>query len=286
MEFELAGDFGHYDLKESNAAKFSNQLLTFSTFLCVVLVIMFIVSIVYNGGFAPLSENPMYGPSTYTLIELGAKVDAFIVYRHQGWRLFSSLFLHAGIFHLLPNVLIQLLCGGYLNLAYGNLQFSSVFFASGIFGNMLSCVALPDSVSVGSSGALMGLLTSWVVWIVFRWNKVPVIARKHRNCQLFAVIVCIAITIASSFHGYVDWAAHVGGGIQGISRFPSSAPFFTVLGFLFALIMLSSELDNIRTRAVVRITAGTTSFALFFWAACYIAVLSKPNPSILYYQSK
>lgn len=219
MEFELAGDFGHYDLKEANAAKLSNQLLTFSTFLCVVLVIMFAVSVIYNGGFVPLYENPMYGPSTYTLIQLGAKVDAYIVYKHQGWRLLSAIFLHAGVFHILPNVIIQLFVGGYLNIAYGNLPFASVFFAAGIFGNMLSCIALQDSISVGSSGALMGLLTSWVVWIIFRWNKVPVIVRKHRNCQLFAVVVCIVITIATSFNNYVDWAAHVGGGIQGEQLF-------------------------------------------------------------------
>ena len=32
-----------------------------------------------------------------------------------------------------------------------------------------SCIFIPDSVGVGSSGALMGMLSSWIVWIVFRW---------------------------------------------------------------------------------------------------------------------
>jgi hypothetical protein len=34
---------------------------------------------------------------------------------------------------------------------------------------LYSCCFLPESVGVGSSGALMGMLSSWVVWIIFRW---------------------------------------------------------------------------------------------------------------------
>jgi hypothetical protein len=36
-------------------------------------------------------------------------------------------------------------------------------------GVLRSCCFLPESVGVGSSGALMGMLSSWVVWIIFRW---------------------------------------------------------------------------------------------------------------------
>lgn len=32
-----------------------------------------------------------------------------------------------------------------------------------------SCLFIPDAVGVGSSGALMGLLGSWVVFIIIRW---------------------------------------------------------------------------------------------------------------------
>jgi hypothetical protein len=33
----------------------------------------------------------------------------------------------------------------------------------------LSCIFLPDAIGVGSSGALMGMLSAWLIWIVFRW---------------------------------------------------------------------------------------------------------------------
>jgi membrane associated rhomboid family serine protease len=145
------------------------------------------------------------------MVIYGAKLAALIVYRAQGWRLITPIFLHAGIVHILSNVSIQLFVGGYLNLIYGNFQFCAIYLAAGIFGNMLSCIALPESVSVGSSGSVLGLLTSWVVWIIFRWNKIPVINRFNRNMQLIVVIICIVVTLSMSFSNYVDWAAHFGG---------------------------------------------------------------------------
>jgi len=37
------------------------------------------------------------------------------------------------------------------------------------FSSPRSCIFLPGTVGVGSSGAVMGMLSSWVVWIIFRW---------------------------------------------------------------------------------------------------------------------
>ena len=77
-----------------------------------------------------------------------------------------------------------------------------------------SCIALQSDISVGSSGAVLGMLCSWIVWIIFRWNKIPARAHANRNCQLFIVFACVVITIGTSFGNYVDWCAHVGGVIM------------------------------------------------------------------------
>lgn len=76
---------------------------------------------------------------------------------------------------------------------------------------MSSCVFIPGSVGVGSSGALMGMLSSWVVWIIFRWKKIPPECKSQRNCQLTVVVASIVITLATSMMPRVDWAAHAGG---------------------------------------------------------------------------
>lgn len=262
-ELELAGDFGAYDLKEEIASNCCKQLVTLSSVIVAIQVIIMIAMLIQGtvtalhgstplqcnsvmiGGIVPYKENPMYGPSPYTMVLFGAKQGALIVYRKEGWRLFTPVMLHAGLLHLASNAVIQLFIGGYLNLIYGTPSFLAIYVVSGVFGNMLSCIALPDSVSVGSSGALLGILTSWLVWIVFRWNKIPIVFHTPRNIQLVVVIVAITITLAFSFSGTVDWAAHFGGAIQ---------------GFLLGLILLSSELDNHYTK--VRESLSTLRYDL------------------------
>jgi len=252
---ELEGEF---EGKEYHASKCKNQMLTLSTFLVAVDVILFWVMCAVKGMDA---NNPMIGPSSLTLVEWGAKDAALIVYRGQWWRLISPIIMHAGIIHLLSNALIQLRVGGYVNLIFGNLNFSVIYLLSGIFGNICSCLFLPEGVSVGASGALLGMLASWCVWIMFRWNKVPEQCHGQRNCQATMVGMCIVITLAMSFASFVDWAAHMGG---------------TLMGGLLGLIFLAKELDNEKTRLYVRVCGVGLSLILFIVS---IIALSNLTPS-------
>ena len=168
---ELAGDFGVYDLKEEHASSFSKQLYTVSSLICLIDCILLIAELA-QGGVVSLATNPMIGPSWQTLVLFGAKQGALIIYRREGWRIFTAVVLHAGIVHVLCNVSVQLFVGGYLNLIWGTPQFLTIYIAAGVFGNLLSCIALPDTISVGSSGAVLGLLTAWTVWIVFRYYAI------------------------------------------------------------------------------------------------------------------
>ena len=163
-------EVGDFEEKEYNASSCGRQMTTLSTFICFAQVVVFI-AMVSSEGLAPRSENSMIGPSVITLVHWGAKDAALMVYRGQWWRLLTPIMLHGGWIHLLSNVLIQLRVGGYLNLVFTTPKWAVIYLLSGIFGNVCSCLLLPDSVSVGSSGAVLGILTAWLVWIVYRWKK-------------------------------------------------------------------------------------------------------------------
>jgi len=126
----------------------------------------------------------------------------------------------------------------------------------------MSCIFLPDSVGVGSSGALLGMLAAWIVWIIFRWKKIPEQCRSQRNCQLFIVLASVVITLAMSFAQYVDWAAHFGGAVQGA---------------LWAMALLCNELDNKFNMWCVRIGSAGLAVASLIWAIYYMAVLEHPS---------
>jgi len=147
-------------------------------------------------------------------------------------------------------------------LIFGTSKWLTIYFLSGIFGNLMSCCFLPDSVGVGSSGALLGMLTAWIVWIVFRWKKIPPECRGQRNCQLGVVIASVAITLGMSFSEYVDWAAHFGGALQGL---------------LLSTSFLSNELDVVWRRKFLRIFTGISSVTLFIAALCYLAIRVSPT---------
>lgn len=253
MEEEQDRDFRG---KEYGASSCRKQMLTISTFVCIAQICIFIAMCTWD-GMAPQSQNPMYGPPATTMVRFGAKDTSLILYRQQWWRLFSPIFLHAGVIHILSNVLIQLRVGGYLNLVFGNANWCWIYLVSGLFGNVCSCCFLPDSVGVGSSGALLGMLSAWIVWIVFRWKKIPEQCRGQRNCQLGMVIASVAITLGMSFSQYVDWGAHFGGAIMGI---------------LWGIILLSNELDNKFHAKVLRVACLTASAGLWIGGLTYMNV--------------
>ena len=270
FEFENANDFinsREFNQKEYRASSCRRQMFTVSTLICFIQIILLIVMI-QEDGYAPSSENPMVGPPVTTLVRFGAKEAALMLYKREWWRLLSPIMLHAGIFHLLSNVFIQIRIGAYLNIVYGNLKWLIIYLLAGIFGNMMSLCFLPESVGVGSSGAVLGMLTSWVVWILFRWNKIPPECQGQRNCQLLVVIVSVAITLGMSFSDYVDWGAHFGGAFQGL---------------FLALFFLSEELDHTKNRLYMRIMSLSVIVGTYIAAIVYMAQYLHVDRSSLEY---
>ena len=102
-------------------------------------------------------------------MDFGAKQGGLIIYKGEWWRLITPVFLHAGVVHIVMNVYLQWQLGGYLYLLYGAVPWTIIYFVAGIYGNILSCIMDPDTVGVGSSGALMGVLSSFAIFLIFTW---------------------------------------------------------------------------------------------------------------------
>ena len=98
--------------------------------LSPILQIALLIAMVQTDGWAPANENPAVGPPVYSMVRYGAKEAALIKYKGEWWRLLSSTMLHAGVWHLIPNVAIQLRVGGYLNLVYGTPKWMWIYFVS------------------------------------------------------------------------------------------------------------------------------------------------------------
>ena len=168
-------------------------------------------------GFAPPSVNPLIGPWASELDLLGAKNAALIILRNQWWRLLTPLFLHAGIIHLLCNLILQLRVGLHLERSvFGVKAFAATYLLTGAFAFVASCLAQPNSISVGASGSLMGIISAWGVALVCNWQRGTSEAQEQRKSELITVVISVAATLLFSALPSIDWAAHVSGTVAGV----------------------------------------------------------------------
>lgn len=94
--------------------------------------------------------------STQTLLTYGAKYNYKIV-EGEYWRLFTTMFLHASLPHLLFNMMALNIFSRDLEVIFGKGKFLGIYFLAGFMGSFGSFI-FNDNVAVGASGAIFGLL--------------------------------------------------------------------------------------------------------------------------------
>ncbi|MED6120866.1 Retinoblastoma-like protein 1 [Stylosanthes scabra] len=169
-------------------------------------------------SFQPLKENPLLGPSSYTLEKMGALVVDKVIHG-QAWRLLSCMWLHGGVVHVLANMLSLVFIGIRLEQEFGFVRIGFLYVISGFGGSLLSALFIQSGISVGASGALFGLLGGMLSEILINWT---IYANKF--AALLTLIVITLINLAVGILPHVDNFAHIGGFLSG---------FF--LGFVFLI---------------------------------------------------
>jgi rhomboid protease GluP len=142
------------------------------------------------------------GDSMYYLL---AQVGRFFFSQHYYWQLFTSMFVHFGILHILFNM-YGLYYFGRLNEVYFSVpQYLAIYFGSGLVGNIASLYLVPpDILSGGASGAIFGLVGSYVA-----------IEKKAQHMGM-ALLYAALIFMQSSGPG-VNIFAHLFGLIGGLA---------------------------------------------------------------------
>lgn len=190
--------------------------ILFSVAQTLILAIM-----MWQCGIAPLQVNPMVGPMPDVLNYWGAKNTVLIVEDGEYFRLLSPMMLHAGIFHWIGNISVQLESGLFFEREWGSLNWLIIYLTSTVGASILSVIVMPQSLSVGSSGAVMGLFGAKLSEIFCRscersqtlQEKVGHAMRKH---QLVLAGGGVILVLVFSFIPFVDWAAHLGGCVTGM----------------------------------------------------------------------
>ncbi|CAN0907540.1 RHOMBOID-like protein 2 [Linum grandiflorum] len=161
-------------------------------------------------SFQPLRENPLFGPSSTTLEKMGALEWDKVVHKHQGWRLLTCMWLHAGVIHLLANMLSLVFIGIRLEQQFGFVRVGMIYLIAGLGGSILSALFIQKNISVGASGALFGLLGAMLSELLTNWT-----IYSNKIAALVTLLVIIAINLAIGILPHVDNFAHIGGFLAG-----------------------------------------------------------------------
>lgn len=123
----------------------------------------------------------------------------------EWWRLFTSTLLHGSILHLLFNMYALYWLGPQLERSLGHMRFAALYVLSALGGSVASYwFSDLNTVSVGASGAIFGLITATIV-----------IGREMRT-DVSQLVVLLGINVVIGFlQPGIDWRAHFGGAVTG-----------------------------------------------------------------------
>lgn len=174
---------------------------------CTAVIAVINIAVFLILSFKGMTENADF------MLEHGAMYVPYMLEDHQWYRMFTSMFLHFGIEHLLNNMLLLVLLGLNLEIEIGKIKYLIIYFASGMCGNILSVIWDIRSneyfVSAGASGAIFGICGALLYVAVRNRGRVG-------NISGVGMVVMIAVSLNYGLtQGVVDNAAHIGGLIAG-----------------------------------------------------------------------
>lgn len=174
----------------------TKPIVTWVIFGCTVLVYLLqIGSEQFMGTDLPLALGAKFGP----LINAG-----------QWWRLITPVLLHGSIMHILFNMYALIILGKDIESSYGHWDFLLLYLITGFGGNVFSYIFSPQTISVGASSSLFGLIAAQG-FLIYKNKKF--IRQYQRVIQNVISVVVLNLVIGLSA-GIDNWG-HLGGLVSG-----------------------------------------------------------------------
>lgn len=150
------------------------------------------------------------------LFELRAEA----VLRGQVWQLFSYIFLHGGVLHLLLNMLGLFFFGREMEQTLGTRRFLMLFFGCGALAGAgwMLITRTPDAHCVGASGAVFGIMGAFAA--MFPYRRVTLLLFFVLPVTVTARMMALGLGLVTiwamfSHDGEIAHSAHLAGGVAG-----------------------------------------------------------------------
>ena len=194
-------------------------------------------------------------PEGQSLLEWGANFRPLTL-AGQSWRLFTAMFLHIGILHLLLNMYALLYIGVLLEPYLGRTRFLAAYLISGLAASVTSLCWHDLTISAGASGAIFGM---YGVFLALLTTKL--LDKSVQKALLASIAIFVGYNLLNGLKpdSGIDNAAHIGGLISGL-----------IIGYTFVPSLKKN--DNIKLKSL---TIGILSVVLL--VSSFIIYKSLPN---------
>lgn len=172
-----------------------------------------IILVVLNALVFLAVEFTGFSQDTVHMLDWGAAYTPCIVEEGETYRIFTSMFLHFGIEHLINNMLVLFILGSRLERVIGSLRFAVIYFLGGIAGNVVSLLydlrQGEAAVSAGASGAVFAVMGGMILVVLCNKGRLEDLSMRQ----------ILVLAVFSLYFGFtssgVDNAAHLGGFLAG-----------------------------------------------------------------------
>jgi len=166
------------------------------TYMLIALNIAFYVyTSIISGNFLVTGDYALTVYGQYNLIVLNGGY----------WQLFTSMFVHVNIMHLVGNMLFLLIFGLRAEEMFSLEEYLLVYFFSGLSGNLASLLLGPEMISAGASGAIFGLFGACTVYV-----------RRAIGQSIMSALIFAFFLLLISSGPEVNNLAHIGGLVVGV----------------------------------------------------------------------
>ncbi|KAL3083031.1 hypothetical protein niasHS_010833 [Heterodera schachtii] len=140
----------------------------------------------------------------------------------QLYRLFTPLFINAGIIRCVISLTLYLTIMCRFEIMIGWLRLSSIYFVSGIGGYLASAVFVPYMPEVGPVGSEGGILGALIVNVLYNWDYLD----NPLRALMFHLLIAV-ILLLTGFLPYIDNWAQLFGFIFGSLMALVVIPYFS-----------------------------------------------------------